>query len=103
MTAPGVTSADIPALLKTADDVQKGAEDLHAVGARLGGVPGPSEGAYGSKAASDAMAAFLGDWGAELKLTETAAGDMATNIRTVVENLREADRLAAHRTGTHGL
>jgi hypothetical protein len=103
MTAPGVTSADIPALLTTADDFQKGAEDLRVVGARLGGVPGPNEGAYGSKAASDAMAAYLGDWGAELKLTETAAADMASAIRTVVENLREADRMAAHRTGMHWL
>jgi hypothetical protein len=103
MTSPGnVTSADIPALLKTADDFQKGAEDLHVVGARLGGVPGPNEGAYGSKQASDAMAAFLGDWSAELKLTETATYDMASSIRTVVENLREADHLAAKRTGMHG-
>jgi hypothetical protein len=102
MTSPGVTSADIPALLTTADDVQHGAEDLHAVGARLGGIPGPSEGAYGTKAASDAMAAFLGDWSAELRLTEQATSDMATSIRAVVENLREADRLAARRTGMHG-
>ena len=103
MTSPGVTSADIPALLHTADDFLKGAEDLHIVGARLGGVPGPSEGSYGTKAASDAMAAFLGDWSAELRLTETATGDMATSIRTVVENLREADHMAAKRTGMHGL
>jgi hypothetical protein len=103
MTAPGVTSADIPALLTTADDFQHGAEDLHVVGARLGGVPGPNEGAYGSADASAAMSAFLGDWGAELQLTEKATGEMASAIRTVVENLREADRMAARRTGMHGL
>lgn len=102
MTAPGVTSADIPALLTTADDFQHGAEDLHVVGARLGGVPGPGEGVYGTQAACDAMAALLGEWGAELRLTETATADMALSIRTVVENLREADHLAAKRTGMHG-
>ena len=102
MTGPGVTSADRPALLTTADDFQHGAEDLRVVGARLGGIPGPNEGAYGSKATSDAMAAVLGDWGAELRLTETATGETASAIRTVVENLREADRLAAKRTGMHG-
>lgn len=102
MTSPGVTSADIPALLTTADDFQHGAEDLRVVGARLGGIPGPTEGAWGTKAASDAMAAFLGDWGAELRLTEAATGEMASAIRTVVENLREADHLAAKRTGMHG-
>jgi hypothetical protein len=104
VTSPGnVTSADIPALLKTADDFQKGAEDLRVVGARLAGVPAPIAGAYGSQRASDAMAAFLGGWSAELTLTETAAYDMATSIRTVVDNLREADRLAAKRAGMHGL
>lgn len=103
MTSPGVTSADIPALLKTADDFLKGAEDLHIVGARLGGVPARDEGAYGAKAAAEAMAAFLGDWSAELRLIETAAGDMSTSIKNVVENLREADHLAAKRTGMHGL
>src|SRR5262245_57082951 len=102
MTSPAVTSADIPALLQTADDFTKGAEDLHVVGARLGGIPGPTKGAYGSKAASDAMAAYLGDWSAEVRLTETATSDMATSIKAVVENLREADRLAARRTGMHG-
>ncbi len=103
MTSPGVTSADIPALLNTANDFQHGAEDLRVVGARLGGIPGPTEGAYGTKAAVDAMTAFLGDWGAELRLTETATGEMASAIRTVVDNLREADQMAAKRTGMHGL
>jgi hypothetical protein len=102
MTSPGVTSADIPALLQTANDFQKGAEDLHVVGARLAGIPGPNARDYGSQRACDAMVAFLGDWSAELKLTETATYDMASSIRTVVENLREADHLAAKRTGMHG-
>lgn len=104
MGTPGtVTSADIPALLKTADDFQATAEDVHAIAKRVAEVPPAAEAAYGSRAAAEAMAALLSGWGAELELTEKAVQDMSTGVRTVVENLREADRLAARRTGMHGL
>lgn len=103
MTTPGqVTSADIPALLKTAGDVDVCARDVEAVGRKFAEVAAPTEGGYGWRGASDAMSALRSAWGAELKITQDALDQLASGVRTVVENLREADHLAAKRTGMHG-